>query len=322
MALENKNITVHIGMPKSASTTLQKYFSSKLKGVHYAGPENKSEISDAFLDIIKKEDSYFDISEIDSTFKKLITPDKPLIMSSEFACSFLSPLSSGIPQSKTTICNRLHELVPQAKIMIVIRSQFDLHKSLYAQQLRNESDSLSFKKMSFDNWINKNIDLNSQHWQSVFELADYHTLIKLYQSKFDRVKVFVFEEIIDDMEGFVNKDLREYLELAQNNIISPFVNNKENLRHNKFDIMAENNINKAAQAFKTKLGDPFKSIPQRRKTKLVANILRFFNSFSSGKIETEYSDEQSQFLIDYYKESNEKTSKLIRKDLSKYGYPS
>ena len=308
-------------MPKSASTTLQKYFSSKLKEVHYCGPENKSALTDAFLDIIKKEDSYFDIEENEITFKRFISPNKPVIMSSEFACSYLSPLSSGIPQSKTTICNRLHRLTPQAKILIIIRNQFDLHRSLYVQQLRNESDTLSFNKMSFNKWINKNIDLNSQHWQSVFEFADYYTLIKLYKSKFENVKVFVFEEIINNMESFVNNDLVEYLEITQDNIISPFINIRENIRHNKLDIMAENNLNTAAQTFKTKLGNPFKFIPQRKKTKFIAKIIRFFSSVSSGKIETEYSDEQSSFIIEFYRESNQKTAALIGKDLSKYGYP-
>jgi hypothetical protein len=321
MSLENSNVTFHIGMPKTASTTIQKYFAENLVSAEYYGPERKSALTDLFLKIYKLAPAYYDSEQLLNEIKSSLDPSVPLFVSSEFFSSYLAPLSSGLPQSKVVIRDRIYELAPHAKIVIIIRNQFDFHKSLYAQLIRNEVLAISSRKLSFKKWLNHNIRLNKRDWVNVLQLADYATLIKLYQEKFEHVAVFVYEEIIKDFDHFINEDLRNLAELENENFKAPFSSARDNKRHNKLKIYLEYRIDTFIRWYKKRLGDPFASISKDKKASFKASILKGINRIPMGRINPSYSKEHYDFINEYYKNINAEVVELTGKDLGKYKYP-
>lgn len=321
MALSNKNITIHVGMPKSASTTLQQYFFKKLKNVHYFGPEGHKPGTGYFLDIIKQEKSYFEAELNEKQIENLTCDGQPVIMSSEFASSYLTPLAKGIPQTRTIIRDRLAHLAPQAKIIIILRNQFDLHRSLFVQLLRNESDVLNYKNFQFEDWLDKNILLSEQHWQSVFELADYDLLVKLYKERFENVHVYLFEEITKNMQGFINDELVNLLNLKPSHYIEPYENITSNPRHTQGEIATEKVLVKTAKFMKNKMGNPLQIVPKSVRRKVFDQALRSANKLEIGQIETPYSERHRKYIQEYYKKSNNTLSMELDKDLSTLGYP-
>lgn len=321
MALSNKNITIHIGMPKSASTTLQRYFINGLQNIEYIGPEAYSEGYRLFLEIMNKDDLSFNFNLIQQGFLDHLNHQNPVIFSSEFACGLRSVFLSGQVQSRTTVCDRFAKLTPQAKILIILRNQFDLHKSLHAQLLRNESTFLDINKFTLDAWMEKNINLHKQHWASVFDFADYYPLVKMYQRKFKHVKIVFFEEIIKNMESFVNDNLISFLDLKDSNIKSQFINKIENTRHNTTSIKTNDLIKRTSHILKTRYGNPLGNVDRGQKEKIINNIVELSGKIIPGKKYKSYSKKHENFLREFYTESNQKISVLLDVDLKKFGYP-
>lgn len=321
MALSNENITIHIGMPKSASTTIQRYFMSGLQDIHYFGAEDFSEGSRLFLQILNQDGLRFNANKNEQALEENIDQTKPVIFSSEFACGLRSPLLSGQVQSSSTICERLYDVAPQAKILIILRNQFDLQKSFHAQLLKKESTFLDIDKFTLDSWMEKNINLHNQHWPSVFDFADYFSLVKLYQSKFENVYVVLFEEIIKDMESFVNDDLFNFMQLEKKHVRSPFVNKVENVRYDTSNIKVNDLINKVSNILKKRFGNPFGKVDKDQKERLISNMIHISGKIFPGKRYTQYDRKHELFIHDFYKNSNQQLAELLNKDLSKFGYP-
>ena len=321
MPLSNENITIHIGMPKSASTTLQQHFFMKLQNVHYFGHESQSDGTELFLDIIKKEDSYFQAESNENHLEEITNDGRPVIMSSEFASSYLTPLAKGLPQSRTIICERLASLAPQSKIIIILRNQYDLHRSIFAQLLRNESDVLDYKNFHFEEWLDKNILLAEQHWQSVFELADYRSLIEVYKKNFKHVYIYLFEEIIQDMKGFVENDLVNLMGLSSEQYVEPYQNIASNARHNRVEIGTEKFLVKTARIMKYKMGNPMQFVPKSIRQRAVDQTIRSAKMLDLGHIETKYTERHKKYIREYYKDSNIYLADQLNKDLSLLGYP-
>ncbi len=321
MALSNQNITIHIGMPKSASTTIQRYFMSGLKDVHYFGAEDFSEGTKLFLEILNKEDLKFDASANEAALETHIDPSKPVIFSSEFACGLRSPLLSGQVQSRKTIFDRLTNVAPQAKILIILRNQFDLQKSFHAQLLKKESTFLDIDNFTLDAWMDKNINLHNQHWPSVFDFAEYYDLVKMYKNTFQNVHVVLFEEIVKDMESFVNEELTSFMQLDKKNIDTPFINKVENIRYDTSNIKANNFINRVSTILKKRFGNPLGKVDKDKKEKVIDTMIQFSGKIFPGKKYTSYSEKHQLFIRDFYADSNKKLASLLDKDLEKLGYP-
>ncbi len=323
MESENKNIVIHIGMPKAASTTLQQNFFARLPVINFTGGnENYNSLSNlSFIKIIGTDDCYFNADDVRRGIVKEYDDKLPTVLSKEFACSPFLPLSRGIPQSRTTVAKRFKTLFPDAKILIVIRNQLKLQKSLYSEFYKHESRFLKLRMVSFKKWIDLNIKLESEGKQNVFQFADFYSLINIYQDLFPEVKVVVFEEMVKDMHSFLEKELCPFIGVEAEKAMPFYVDKVENSRHSKAGIYANNFIRKIINLLQNSLGNPQQVIPIDKRVKFMKKVHRFTNSIPFGKINPEYSEDHEKFLKNYYAEGNRKVSEIIGVDLGKYGYP-
>ena len=323
MTSTEKNTIIHIGMPKAASTSLQQNFFARLPLINFTGgPENYNSTSNlAFVKTVHNNELYFDADKIREEITKDYDPALPIVLSKEFACAPFIPLSRGIPQSRTTIAKRFKALFPNAKILIIIRNQLKLQKSLYSEFYKHESRFLKSHMVSFKKWMELNRKLESEGKQNVFHFADFYSLITLYKSLFDEVKVVVFEEMIKDMHGFLENDLCEFIGIEANEAMPYYIDSIKNSRHTKTGVWAENVTRKIINFLQNSLGNPQKKIPIEKRKKFMQKVHRFNASIPFGKINPKYSEKHKSYLTNYYAEGNRKVSEMIGVDLEKYGYP-
>lgn len=316
-----ENVTIHIGMPKSASSTLQRNFFRNLPLINYAGlSSNNKKLTKLTTSIYKKGNLYFDENLLLKQIKSRIDPEKPLVISSEYSSGVVAPFSRFAIQNRTTIAQRYKALFPDAKILIIIRNQYDIQKSMYVQRLLDHSEYVKMERLPFQDWIDFNIKDLQEDWGNIFEFADYFPLIQYYANNFREVKVVVFEKMIEDMASFLKDDLSPFIGVSGEDAIPYYTDKIVNRRHTKEELTTRKFTHKVSSLFK-KAGNPQRIIPIEQRRKITGTLLSSVNSISSGKIKTVYTNRQKEFLLNYYGENNRKLSEMLEFDLEKYGYP-
>lgn len=321
MISEEKEIIIHIGMPKAASTSLQNNFFKRLPLINYTGGLGDTISSKAFSKVIHTEDMYFHTDEIRREMLHNVDEKLPILFSQEFACSPFLPLSRGIPQSRVTIANRFKTLFPDAKILIIIRNQLKLQQSLYSEYYKHESRFIKTGSLTFKKWMALNIEQLKGGRQNVFHFADFNSLIKIYQNLFKDVKVVVFEEMIKDMNGFIEDELCPFIGVDKTEAIQYFIDKVENRRHSKGGVFADNSVRRIINILQNNLGNPQKAISIEKRKSFMKKVHEITDSISLGKMNTEYTSEHKKVLNEFYAEGNRKVSEMLDVDLGKYGYP-
>ena len=295
------NVYIHIGMFKAASTTLQKEVFSMIPNIIYAQPvckSNKTELEDMLYQIIH--------SNLDITKVKPVKLDKDLIISSELiSAPFVKQTKNAT--NRKVVAERFQHLFPNAKIIVVVRNQIDWLQSAYTQLYYTGHINCSFTK-----FIDKQIKLSKQNVKSFLDLCDYEDVIKPYTN--NKVKVIMFEELVNDFSSCVNKDLLPFLNCDYINSIEEKQWNK---RHTKQSVFS-NRIVKKVVWFLDLLNNPQTIVPDRIRTK-VKNYIKSIR-FKSGNIDTSYTYEQLMYIIEYYKDSNRWLTKYLNKDLKQNKY--
>lgn len=318
---ENETI-IHIGMPKCASTTLQKNFFLQLPSINYAGLGKDTDLTAQMNSIFQKDDIHYNENQIRQNIDSATNPDLPFVISNEFYSNFnASFLSRHTIQSRSKIARRFKSLFPEAKILIIIRNQYDMQKSIYAQKKFMYSNYVKTNKLTFRHWIDLNIYDHNLGWSNIFEYADYYSLINFYFSMFENVKVVVFEEMVKDIKVFLKNELCPYIGIDGEEAMKYYIDEVANKRHTKAEIILNKYIHRGIAFLQKKLGNPQKAISEEKREAFRKKLYSFTNSIKLGKIKTEFTEEQKQFMLDYYGENNRKLSEMIGVDLGKYGYP-
>jgi hypothetical protein len=123
----NQEIYLHVGYLKTGSTFLQREVFPRMQAVNYV---HYNRCPDAFNDIIYTDAYHFREKETESRIKKECRPGKNIISHEAFIggdaalCHFMNG---------KMIAKRLANLFPGAKVLFVIRNQYDLAISLYKQ---------------------------------------------------------------------------------------------------------------------------------------------------------------------------------------------
>lgn len=223
MSCSEKKIFIHIGYPKSASTTLQKHLFSKHNQLKTLGvyptqnighDSSEVNLSVPYLKDESLREFYKNITELDDIeyfysnnkelFKENIShylneDDRSVVFSDERLTSvFFSHCDNGVK------ARRLSELFPNAKIILLVRSQYEWLKSQYRDHPFDPRDLSIGRYVSFDSWF------NIVHWNKKIKLLnmlDYYSVIKFYESLFgvNNVGVFVFEELAIELDVFSKK---------------------------------------------------------------------------------------------------------------------
>lgn len=184
--LVEKEIFIHVGMPKSASTFLQRNYFNQLTGVYFAS-------DDVLINLIRK-----------------ITVKNPITIDIEFEKKIIDNFLLNIEENKVVISDEalvgymfdsfhsfesitflLKKLFPSAHIILVLRKQDSIIESIYKQYL-HEGHAKTFNR-----FFKENIDLDCFHY-SVF-VQKYNQLWN------NNVLVLAFEEFRSDKERFFSR---------------------------------------------------------------------------------------------------------------------
>ncbi len=184
MKKKSKNIIIHIGFPKTATTWLQKHFFPKVQNFEYFLPR----VTNAEIIGVDPMDPLYDPSKWE---KK----DNIIISNENFLG--IGRISGFI---RIGLANRLKEIFPKAHIVLFIRNQIDLIASEYSWSVKNSGCTFSPEKF---------FHFKNPHWHNTFEYKPHHLMfdrvINLYKELFgnDYVHVFLYEDLKENPKEFI-----------------------------------------------------------------------------------------------------------------------
>lgn len=190
---------VHIGYPKTATTWFQKDFYRRLSGRHYV---ERDALRHAFL---SANELTFDPAQALRLLVGDGDPDR-LLICEEGLSGYLH--NGGVMETVTrAFADRLHRMLPDADIVIVLRAQPSIIASTYQQYVR-AGGTRSAKRYLFPHpYLKKNH--REQYKIPLQDVAhfDYVPIVRYYRRLFgpERVHLFLYEELERDPQGFIEK---------------------------------------------------------------------------------------------------------------------
>lgn len=135
MIQKSKNIFIHIGLHKTATTTLQRQYFPACNDVNLL-TTRLPEVYKFVHYACKSDPLFFDTQIAKQLLDPLIDSDKINILSNEMLSGppFSGAVEPGLDH-RSPILNNLQSVYPEAKIIIVIRKQNSLAQSFYRQYL-------------------------------------------------------------------------------------------------------------------------------------------------------------------------------------------
>ena len=250
--MNNQQVYIHIGMPRTATTFFQQELFPHLSGIKYFGLD-KTHYSEVFNKLQFSDDSFYIEDDIIQERKQW--GDGKILLSNE---NFIGQSIHFNHVNRSLIANRLKQAFPDAKILLVLRNQVDLLASMYAINIQwNETRPIDkIIWLPFQEKIKSTGGPASSYYNTLegyecLDGYDYLPLINLYKSLFSSVEVLLFEDFILQPEDFSTR-LASFFEVEKENILDrifdqPKMNSgvsekqaKKLAKLNKFNILIEN----------------------------------------------------------------------------------
>ena len=191
------NVFFHIGLHKTATTTLQSQYFPVCKNLNYITKTNND--INKFVDRVAIIDPiYFDSNKARNLIIPHLHNDKPNLISRESLSGSLYDgiIKYGLDHRSSIIAN-LKNAIPEAKLIIVIRRQDSLSRSIYRQYLKSGGTESIYK---FYHQKNNNSSLFS------LDRFKFNPYINLLSESFPAgVLVLTFEEFIKNQTQFLQK---------------------------------------------------------------------------------------------------------------------
>jgi hypothetical protein len=319
-----KTVYIHIGYPKTATTSLQNDFFPFINNIEYIGRDySKDRLYENKFLFVKDYlhgKSQKNNPKISSKLYHLLTREKTLI-SEESITSYLF-----MPESKNKPSYTIKELISRLKILfntelfnvkifLSIRRQYSFIPSLFSEfyipHYFNNDKYNTFKKFKYffenhtqnDNFLSKLLDYDSFH----------NELISAYG--YNNVKVLIFERAIDDQIKF----LEEISSFTNETVIKNIQLSHKNKRtcSNGYKVRDLTLLNLLI-AFKKKYL-PFINIKIPIWFLSLSKKINFSKYYQFPEKIT-MSERENEKIISMYKGSNIRLSKKIGVDLHKYNY--
>ena len=245
-----RNVLIHIGFTKAASTFLQDQFFRSIDGADLILPPNVY-WHPGFQDLLYSDESVRR-GQLLTKYLEQFEKDKLIISSEAFCGSY----NQGF-MNRGAIADRLKSDFPKAKIIVVIRSQKEMVRAHYSQYVMSKvthgtNSLLNFfykSDLDFDKWLAldgtapvkmyapNTLSLNSR-------FLAYYELLRLYKKLFEDVKIILFENLISNPEN----ELIEICEFAELELPSNFCLKQEKV--NKSKGLRDLVINRKLNAFR------------------------------------------------------------------------
>jgi len=192
------DIFIHIGLHKTATTTLQRQFFPACKNLNLFTTQIPE--MEKFVHLATKKDPlYFNPGNARNILTPLFLKDKVTLLSNEMISGppYAGVIEIGLDHRSPIISN-LHSVFPNAKIIIVIRRQDSLAQSFYRQYLYSGGTTRPRVFYGFKN--DQKAPLMSL---DRFYFSPY---IELLKSTFPSgLLILTFEEFVQDQQSFLSK---------------------------------------------------------------------------------------------------------------------
>ncbi len=298
-----EKVFLHIGIMKTATTFFQEVIFPRLNNTLFL-PKTYIGLNHSFEKLKYTDDSLLDEDEIRKEFDKF--SNRRVLISSETLVG--NPLYNNI--NRTCIAKRLKKLFPNATIILFIRGQFDVLRSFYKLYV-HEGPTVIQPITQFYSYpvgydtgykfedIARSPDTSNYktYYRNKIHIDNfkYFEIVKLYTELFDDVRVYLFEDFINNPKQFVH---------SLENLLEDKVENLEDIDFNIRYRKSITNLETEHKIFYNKLNIlTNKKIFTSPLFFIYKRIHRKSNSFESffDKIQ-KYYVENNNFLIKNYPE--------------------
>lgn len=301
-------VIIHLGANKTGSTTLQRCLFAQNSELAYLGEDclGYDKYMDVLNSMVSDDDIYFNFEAAKNIFDKVLgtSSGKTAIYSNE------DIMASRIP---VKCAERLHQLLPDAEILVVIRNQLTAIPSWYANHgafLKLVPRSHWKRHVPFDDWMQYCTEFIKY---SPLDSFFYHRILGLYADLFgkDKIKILFFEDFVKDKKRFMT-ELCDILGINTDHAVELVGNNRER----KCFTGRTLNYNKFRNWFFW--------------NRSISNYLPFgktlkrslFSYLEKGKpVDGVMSDKWKDRIVELYKEDNTKLAMEYDLPLAEYGYP-
>lgn len=284
---------IHIGFPKTASTWLQDLFASH-KEICFVYKPKFFHWDDCFQ---KGKEFYLSMFNKNSSHKILLDSDEQYSAGIRFGpfgwdCCYKPQHSLNfaerarkfsLPLDRDLVAKRIHQILPNAKIMMVLRNQADWLASRYKHYL------IKGESRSFGDFIKD---------KDVLDPAFYAPLVELYFGLFGRNNILVlfYEELVKNPPNFLNK-ISDFFGISK--FDSGIISKKSRIGLTNRGAKIIQKINFAAQKIST--------------IKPAVRPISYFDRILFRKLKDAslISQKDRQFLSDLYADDNKKLAELL-----------
>ena len=295
----------HIGMPKTATSYLQKNFYPNLNlhylGKHYDSKSRDREFAKIFAELFAMQ-PFGDREKIYNRIKEMMPNSGKILYSNE--------LMSGTSRinflNAYQISLHLKECFNNPKIIFVIRRQDSFIESIYRQAIRG---GYSGSIKSFINYKRGKYHRSSPGkggWMDIYSL-DYLSWIEHYRNLFgeENILILPYERLKAEKEAFL-KDITDFIGVE-------YIEPKKSEQTNKADSYLLLNMMRLANLCLSK-----------RIQNRVNDILfidKFFSLLNYLPFEKRFlSKDMAKEIISFHSDSNQELSKRYNLSLQRYGY--
>lgn len=302
-----QKFVIHIGANKTGSTTFQRWLFSRLDSINYLGEdcEGYSKIKNVLKSLVVDDDLFFDREMAKDLFDRRFTRGESRI-------NVFSDEDIMRSRNASQCAQRLANLMPGAKILMVIRNQFTAIPSWYANHgayLRNVPSYYWRRYVSFEDWMAYCIQFINQSPLSGFFYKQHVDLWARYFGK-DNINVLLFEELKSNNSSFLEQ-LSDIIdcdpEKARQLISGKRERKRYTLRMHKF--------HKLNSRFFRNISFKGSSLGDRLEKQLNKYLQR------GRALDTFIPEEWNQEILRRYKDGNSALAREYQLPLKDYGYP-
>ena len=192
------NIVCHIGLHKTASGTLQRQFFPACHDLNLLTTRDPV-VQEFMHDVTRKDPLYFDPNKTRALLESKISGTKINLLSNE---SLSGPPYAGVVEwgldHRSPILGNLRRVLPNARVVIVLRRQDSLARSLYRQYIKRGGTAKIHRFYGLDGSGRPALMSLDRFYFSPF-LREIHTQFA------GGVLVLTFEEFVQDQRTFLDR---------------------------------------------------------------------------------------------------------------------
>lgn len=326
--MNKSELIIHIGYPKTGTTTLQTGLFSKHYEINYLNPNNNVAkiISDIYyrrengikrnLNCYRKE--LYQILVKQSSGCNLISSESFLSFSMFFRLNpapYIHTLEPNSVARKMKMIFKDLGVFENVKILITLRKQTDLIKSMYAQVY-----NLSYKRYqetsTFEKFLKYTFDENKDDF--IMDVLQYNEIVELYSDLFgdENVKVLVFEDFKNKQSEFL-LSMADFIKIDYDECISLIKGQHKNARSTTNGLYPTD-----ARSMYSILGyykqKYFKNVSISRIRPILKSVLDF--KIKSRTLNVSLSEEQEDYYMEFFKKGNKEIDERLNLGLKNYDY--